>query len=182
MALFSFFLPQVDAAVQGGDETECESDDSAGFEIFSPDPSRVCRVIRGRRYRPVRTAHQCAKKARPFGGVTYTIEITEVHQNIPVVPEATESVAVAIDVTVSGGSLTTSCERHYGYLKNEGGASISFCPVRLGFGNRLGSMRGGASPEKEQAADDAEQETASNNSFKTGRHGPVSTMIDTLGP
>lgn len=149
--------------VQGGDETPEASDDSPRFEVVAPDASRVCRVVRGRRYRPVRTVSQRAKKARPFDGVPSTIEIKETR---PSTSDATTSIAVAVDVAISGPSITTSSERHYGYLKHAvgGRGSPHLCLFGGGLGRRLsplGSIRGGAGPEEEQGATDAEHETAS---------------------
>lgn len=133
-----------------------ESDDSTGFTVVAPDLSRISRIIRGRRYRPVRTASQCAKKARPFDGETVTIEITEIDTDTPPAQDAT-SIAVTIDVAISGASISSS-KRLYGFFKRDPVQRIALyvCP----FGGRgfspLGSIRGGANPEEEDIDTDAE--------------------------
>ncbi|CAM9864599.1 unnamed protein product, partial [Ectocarpus sp. 4 AP-2014] len=137
----------VEAEVQGGDETPGESDNSTGFGILSPDPSRVCRVVRGRRCRPVRTVSQRAKKVRPF-------EISERNKTTPSTSDATTTISVVVDVAIAGAFITTSSERHYGNLKHAVGARGSPFFCHRGFAPRgmgLGSIRGGATPAEEEA-------------------------------
>lgn len=175
LALFDYFInfvPQVDAVVQGGDETPEESDDSTGFEILAPDPSRICRVVRGRRYRPVRTFSKCAK---PFSGETISYEIHMDDETNTLTSDTTISLAVVLDVTISGPSIATSFARHNGYLKREIGGRGSpflchrdFAPRGMG----LGSIRGGATPAEE--GEDTDKENVAPLSVE------VSIGIDTI--
>lgn len=141
---------------------KAESDDSIGFEVLAPDPFRMCRIIRGRRYRPVRTVGRCAH-ARSFGGETVTIEITEMNPDTPPAHDAT-SIGIIVDVTISGASTLTSSERRYGFLKmdlRERRIALSFCPFGGGLGRRfspLASIRGGASPGEEEEDTDVDSE------------------------
>lgn len=167
--------------VQGGDETPGGSDDYTGFELLAPDSSRICRVVRGRRYRPVKTVRKRAKP-KPFGGVTYNIEIIGIDKTTRSTSDATTSNAVAVEVTVSGGSSSTSSKRLYGYLQRAvgGRGSPFFC--QHGFSPRgmgLGSIRGGATPTAEDADADAELETRSTCSFNPRAQVKVSIVIDT---
>lgn len=132
-----------------------KGDDSTAFEVLAPDPSRLCRIVRRRRYRPVRNVGQRAKKAQPFDGETCTMEITE----CPLGHDVSTGIAVAVAVTISGAVTSTYSKRQYGSFHGGRGVAFSFCP----FGGRpghgfwpFGSIRGGATSEEEEEDTDAE--------------------------
>lgn len=165
--------------VKDGDETPDENDDYTGFKILATDSSRICRVVRGRRYRPARTLRKCTKPEH-FGGVRYTREIVDRGETPPSTSDVTISTAMAVDVTASGVSIATSSKRLYGYLERAvgGRGRPFFC--RHGFSPRgmgLGSIRGGATSTEEDADADAELETRSTCSFNPRARVEVSKLV-----
>lgn len=159
---------------QGGDDTPDASADYAGFEALAPDSSRICRVVRGRRYGPVRIVQKRAMH-KPFSGETQPIEIIHADGTNLSASDDTTSTAGIVDVIFSGGS-----KRLYGYLKRVVGGRVPFLCLH-GFpprGMGLGSIRGGATPNEEDADTGAELEIWSTCSFNPFAHVRISFHIE----